>query len=105
MNGPDSPLPQKPIASSHAIVMNENPSYISASCTSVGFRSVRVHSCAPASRHRHRGEVVELVPRRPAVQRRADRLDAGSAACAGRATVSTCDTITAVPPSHGTSQS
>ena len=74
-NGPDSPLPQKPIASSHVIVMNEKPSYISASCTSVGLRSVRVHSCAPASRHAIVVRSSNWSQRRPAAQRGADRLD------------------------------
>ena len=49
--GPDSPRPQKRIASSHDIVMKLNPSYISASCTSDGLMSVRVHIWAAASRH------------------------------------------------------
>ena len=38
--------------------------------------SVRSHSCLPASRFGHRRQVVELVPRRPAVDARADGLDA-----------------------------
>jgi hypothetical protein len=46
-NGPLSPFAQKPIASSQHMVMKLKPSYISASCTSLGFMSVRVHSCAP----------------------------------------------------------
>ena len=75
MNGPLSPTSQNPSASIHDIVRNEKPSYACSICTSAGFRSVRVHSCAPGVAVRHRREVVELVPRRPTVQRGAHRLD------------------------------
>ena len=51
MNGPPSPLPQNPSASSQHSVMKLNPSYSSATSTSAGVRSVRVHSCAAASRN------------------------------------------------------
>ncbi len=103
-NGPDSPLPQNRMASSHDIVMKLNPSYISASCTSDGWMSVRVHICAAASRHAivvrssnwsHDGRPYSAVPT-------ASTLIGG---LRRSATVSACDTMTAVPPSHGTSQS
>ena len=86
------------------MVMNEKPSYISASCTSAGCRSVRVHSWAPASRHAivvRSSNWSQLGRPRSAVPTASTLI--GRFRRSG--TVSTCETITAVPPSHGTSQS
>ena len=86
------------------MVMKLKPSYISASCTSDGLRSVRVHSCAPASRHAivarssnwsHDGRPWSAVPTASTWIGGLRRSGAASAR----------DTMTAVPPSHGTSQS
>ncbi len=48
-NGPASPSPHTPRASSHARVRNVNPSYNSATPRSAGVSSVRDHICAVAS--------------------------------------------------------
>ena len=55
--------------------MKLKPSYISASCTSDGFEVGARPQLRAGVAARHRGEVVELVPLRPAAQRGADGLD------------------------------
>ena len=84
--------------------MNEKPSYISATSTSAGVRSVRPHSCALASRF----AMVVRSSNWSQLGRPRNAVPTASTWIGGfakSATVSTCDTITAVAPSQGTSQS
>ena len=50
MNGPLSPRPQNPKASSQHIASQLKPSYSSATSTSAGAKSVRDHMCAAGRR-------------------------------------------------------
>ena len=104
MNEPPSPFLQKPSASIQASAMKLNPSYTSMTSTSAGVRSVLVHSMADASR---RAMVVRSShwshEFRPLIAHPIAWTRTGGLRRSG--TVSADETIMAVEPSQGTSQS